>query len=217
MVGDKGTVLGVDSAASLIELARLDAQRAKADNVRFEVVDAETHPFESTFDVCFARFGTMSFQSPVGAMKNLRSSVRRGGRLVILVWRALVENEWVKLPRDVMLRHVPAQPDDGPSAEPGPFSMADRGAVHGILESAGWNKVLCERVDAPVLVGMSTAEAVEFQLRLGPAGHVVREAGDGFGAMRPIITEELTNLLERFATPAGIVMNSSSWCVTARN
>jgi hypothetical protein len=52
---------------------------------------------------------------------------------------------------------------------------------------------------------------------VGPAGEVVREAGDAADAKRAIVTTELTNLLERFATPEGIIMNSSSWCVTARN
>lgn len=217
MVGDTGTVLGVDPLAPLIELARLDAQRTNVQNVRFENVDAQTHPFEQTFDVCFARFGTMSFTSPIDAMKNLRSSIRRGGRLVSLVWRPLIENEWVRLPREVALRHLPAPFDDGNADGAGPFSMADRDVVRRILATAGWNNVRFERVDAPVLIGASTAEAVEFQLLLGPAGDVVREAGASADAKRPIIIEELTNLLERFGTPEGIVMNSSSWCVTARN
>jgi len=217
LVGDKGSVFGVDSAVALIELARLDAERTNSRNVRFEVVDAQTHPFHPTFDVCFARFGTMSFRSPVAAMRNLKSAVRRGGRLVALVWRTLADNDWVRLPKEVALRHFPTPPDDDRNSGPGPFSMADRDTVRQILEKAGWSNVAFERVDAPVLVGATTSEAVEFQLELGPAGEIVREAGAAAEEKKAIITEELTKLLEKYAKPGGIVMNSSSWCITARN
>jgi hypothetical protein len=128
----------------------------------------------------------------------------------------LADNDWVRLPKEVTLRHLPL-PSDELASEPGPFSVLDRGAVQQILEKAGWNNVAFERVDAPVLVGANAAEAVEFQLSLGPAGEIIREAGAAAGAKRAIITEELTKLLARYAKPEGIVMNSGSWCVTAKN
>jgi len=214
MVGERGSVLGVDSAVPLIELARVDAANAKSRHVRFEVADAQTHSFEPNFDICFARFGTMFFQSPVAGMQNLRTAVRRGGRLVILVWRTIADNDWVRLPKEVTSRHL-AQ-EHGQSGGPGPFSMANRDIVHEVLEKAGWSNVAFERVDAPVLLGATAAEAAEFQLQLGPAGEVVREAGAAADAKRAIITEELTTLLEKFVRPEGIVMSSSSWCISAR-
>lgn len=216
-VGTKGSVLGIDCADPLIALACADARREGVENIRFEVADAQTYGFEPTFDLCFARFGTMFFQSPVAALRNLRSAVRPGGRLVILVWRTIVDNEWVKLPKEVVLRHLPPPPDDGRSCGPGPFSMADRDTVREILEKAGWRHATFDRVDAPVIVGRSAEEAVDFQLQLGPAGEIVREAGELAEAKRHVITQELLQFLRSYEKPDGIVMSSSSWCVSARN
>jgi len=215
-VGRTGSAMGIDCSTAFLELARQDAERAGVDNVRFEVTDAQTRRFEPTFDVCFARFGTMFFQSPVAAMRNLRSAVRPGGRLVMIVWRRLVENDWVRLPKEVVSKHLPPPPDDGRTCGPGPFSMADPDTVREILEKAGWTEVTFERVDAPVVLG-SLEEAVEFQLQLGPAGEIVREAGELADERRGVIVDELTKLLANHRTPEGVVLNSSSWCVTAKN
>jgi hypothetical protein len=135
----------------------------------------------------------------------------------MLVWRSLDENEWVRLPKEVVLRHLPPPPDDGRSCGPGPFSMADRAAVSEILAKAGWSGASFERIDAPVIVGRTPEEAVDFQLQLGPAGEIVREAGDLAESKRAAVAQELTRLIGRYKAPEGIVMRSSSWCVSAKN
>ncbi|HYN00475.1 MAG TPA: class I SAM-dependent methyltransferase, partial [Aestuariivirgaceae bacterium] len=74
-----------------------------------------------------------------------------------------------------------------------------------------------ERVDAQLTVGRDVEDAVAFQLALGPAGEVYREARAAaerhHAAIRSALAEELT----KYQTADGIVMDSSSWKVTARN
>ena len=56
--------------------------------------------------------------------------------------------------------------------------MADQQMVTKQLEIAGYEEIRFERVDAPLMVGNTVEDAIGFQLALGPAGEVYREAGE---------------------------------------
>ena len=74
-----------------------------------------------------------------------------------------------------------------------------------------------ERTDGPVMIGRDVTQAIEFQLALGPAGEIVREAGPIAEARRGEIEAALRSELERHAGDRGVHMQSSSWTITARN
>ena len=95
--------------------------------------------------------------------------------------------------------------------------MADRDMVTKQLEIAGYTDIEFERVDAPLMVGNTPADAVAFQLALGPAGEVYREAGEEAERRREEIEAALTAELRKYETADGIVLDSSSWKITARN
>ena len=95
--------------------------------------------------------------------------------------------------------------------------MADTGVVTKQLEIAGYGDVEFERVDAEVFVGKDLDDAVAFQLDLGPAGEVYREAGTLAEQRHDEIANALKVELGKFQRPNGIMMDSSSWKVTARN
>ena len=44
--------------------------------------------FAHEFELAFARFGTMFFPNPTAAMRNIRTALAPGGRLLMVVWRA---------------------------------------------------------------------------------------------------------------------------------
>jgi hypothetical protein len=67
------------------------------------------------------------------------------------------------------------------------------------------------------MVGNSPDDAVGFQLALGPAGEVFREAGDEAESKRVEITAALKSELSKFESDEGVVLPSSSWVITARN
>ena len=60
-------------------------------------------------------------------------------------------------------------------------------------------------------------ESIGFQLALGPAGEVYREAGEEALRQHDVIDRALKRELDRHRTAEGIVMNSSSWVISARN
>ena len=99
----------------------------------------------------------------------------------------------------------------------GPFSMADPDVVRKQLEIAGFDDIRFDRTDGPVTVGDSVENAIEFQLALGPAGGVFREAGEAAERRRGEIESSLRNALAQFEENGRIVMPSSSWTITARN
>ncbi len=90
--------------------------------------------------------------------------------------------------------------------------------VTGMMKSAGYQDIEFKRVDAPVLVGKTVGDAIDFQLAIGPASEVFREAGDESEQKRELIESALAEAIEAEKTDAdGIVMDSSSWVISARN
>ena len=216
-VGPKGYVLGIDCCDAFLDFGRADAKAADATNVEFLDADVQTYPFRHDFDFCFSRFGTQFFENPVAALRNMRSALKPDGIMTMIVWRKIEHNPWLGLAKDVVLGHLPPPGEDARTCGPGPFSMANPEMVTKQLEIAGYSKIAFEQIDAPVLVGANLDDAVDFQLALGPAGEVYREAGEAALAKRDEIAAALKAALAPYQTRDGIIMNSSSWKVTARN
>lgn len=218
MVGPEGSVLGVDCCDAFLEEARKDSAAAGIGNIAFQRGDAEIALPEGQFDFVFARFGTMFFANPVAGMRNMRRALKPGGRMVHIVWRQRADNPWLSMAKEVVLRYLPAPGADAQTCGPGPFSMADEEMVTGMMRSAGYEDIVFKRVDAPVLVGRDIADAIAFQLAIGPAGEVFREAGKEAEAKRSEIEAALAEAIAKQKLETdGIVMDSSSWVISARN
>ena len=96
--------------------------------------------------------------------------------------------------------------------------MSDETTVRAMMTAAGYEEIVFRRVDAPVLVGANVDDAIAFQLAIGPAGEVFREAGDEAEDKREQIEAALAEAINRQKIAAeGIVMDSSSWVISATN
>ena len=216
-VGPDGRVVGIDCCDAFLKTGRQDAAAAGLTNLTFIEGDAQSHGFEPEYDVVFSRFGTMFFENPVRGLRNTRTALKPGGRMTMIVWRTIADNPWLGRPKEVVLKFLPPPGEDARSCGPGPFSMADQDTVTGMLTSAGYEAPEFERVDAPLLVGKSARDSMGFQLALGPAGEVFREAGDLAEQRRDEIEQALREEISQYLTDEGIVMASSSWVISARN
>jgi SAM-dependent methyltransferase len=217
LVGPTGAVLGLDCCEAFLAQGRQDARAANVMNVRFVEADVQTYRFDPEFDFCFSRFGMMFFANPVAAMRNVRTALKPGASLMFIVWRTIADNPWFGVPKDVVLGFLPPPGEDAQTCGPGPFSMANPEVVTAQLRAAGFVDPHFERTDGPVRVGRSAEEAMQFQLALGPAGEIFREAGALAEQRRPEIEHALRRELARYQQDGEIVMQSSSWTITARN
>jgi ubiquinone/menaquinone biosynthesis C-methylase UbiE len=215
-VGPGGEVLGLDCCEAFLRAGRAAAQAEGLRNVRFVAADVQAYPFEPRYGFCFSRFGMMFFANPVAAMRNIRTALVPGGELMFIVWRALADNPWMAIPKETVLHYLPPPGDDAQTCGPGPFSMASPDVVRGQLRAAGFAAVEFVRNDGPVMVGRDVEQAMQFQLALGPAGEIVREAGAQAQARREEIDAALRAAIAPYAGPDGVVMQSSSWVITAR-
>jgi len=69
-----------------------------------------------------------------------------------------------------------------------------------------------------VMVGRDVDQALDLQMTIGPAGEIVREAGELANARRSEIVDALRHALSQHVASDGSVrMQSSSWTITARN
>jgi len=216
MVGPDGSVVGVDCCDAFLDFAR-DEARGVA-NLSFMRGDAEIALPVSGFDFVFARFGTMFFANPVAGLRNMRKALRPGGRMVHIVWRDKVDNPWLSMAKNIVLDYLPQPGADAQTCGPGPFSMSNETMVRSMMQAAGYTDIAFRRVDAQVVVGNDTRDAIAFQLAIGPAGEVFREAGDEAEEKRDRIEAALANAINCQKNSAeGIVMDSSSWVISATN
>jgi len=216
-VGPTGSVLGMDCCEAFLEFGRADAKAAGIDNVTFVEGDVQNYPFEPVHDFCFSRFGTQFFENPVAGLRSMRTSLRPGGVMTMIVWRTIDDNPWLGLPKQIILQILPPPGEDARTCGPGPFSMAGQEMVTKQLEIAGYDEIQFERIDAPLMVGNTLDDAVDFQLAIGPAGEVYREAGAAAEAKHDEIIAALKSELSKYVTDEGVVMQSSSWKIRARN
>ena len=217
LVGPTGSVLAVDCCDGFLEYGRRDASAAGLNNVTFLEADVQTYPFEPVHDFCFSRFGTQFFENPVAGLRNMRTSLKPGGIMTMVVWRGIKDNPWLGHAKDIVLQFLPPPGENAQTCGPGPFSMADTGVVTKQLEIAGYRDIQFEQIDAQVFVGKDLDDAAAFQLAIGPAGEVYREAGKLAEQRYDEIANALKSELAKYQRSNGLMMDSSSWKVTARN
>jgi ubiquinone/menaquinone biosynthesis C-methylase UbiE len=217
LVGASGSVLAVDCCDGFLEYGRRDATAADVTNVTFLEADVQTYHFKPVHDFCFSRFGTQFFENPVAGLRNMRKSLKPGGTMTMIVWRGIEENPWLGHAKQTVLHYLPSPDENAQTCGPGPFSMANTDVVTKQLEIAGYKDIVFEQVDAQVFVGKDLDDAVAFQLAIGPAGEVYREAGQLAEQRHDEIAAALKAELARYQGPNGVMMDSSSWKVTAKN
>jgi ubiquinone/menaquinone biosynthesis C-methylase UbiE len=217
LVGPNGFAVGVDAAPRFVGVATAEVEATGRRNVRFEIADVEVGLPDGPYDRAFSRFGTMFFASPVRALKNVRAALAPDGQLVMIVWRKKSANA-AFYAAELVAREVLGEPPKGDAVTcgPGPFSMADADATTDMLVAAGFRDVALARCDAEILVGQTVDDAIEFALTLGPAGEVVRLAGQKAIDKREQLEAGLRGAMGPLLGPDGVWAPSSSWIVSAR-
>jgi ubiquinone/menaquinone biosynthesis C-methylase UbiE len=219
-LGTGGLAVGVDCATRFIEAARAEAKSESVPNADFFVADVQSGDLRGTYDAAFSRFGTMFFNLPGAALRNIRKALAPGGELFMIVWRRREENPWLhdaELCVRALVPVVKHEDTDQVHCGPGPFSMSGPDLVSTMMRSAGYDRIVFERFDADICIGRDLDEAIEFAMALGPAGEIMRLAGEEAERRKPQVIAALREVLGKYVRPDGVWGPSSTWFVRARN
>jgi SAM-dependent methyltransferase len=200
------SAVGVDLSS-----AQLDVARARAVGLPIEFVqaDAQVHAFAAaSYDVVASRTGTMFFSDMGMAFANLAGATRGGGRLVMLVWRGIEENEWLREFFGAIGQVLPMPPP--PVDAPGPFSLSDPARVRGLLEGAGWTDVALAKHDHPLSFGPDAETATSFII--GQMAWLFAKL-DNDGKRQA--EANLHQVMAAHEGPEGVLLDSGGWIVTA--
>ena len=157
---------------------------------------------------------------PGAAMRNIRTALKRGAGLTMVVWRRREDNPWLHDAELCVRAIVPVvshEDTDQVHCGPGPFSMAGPDMVSSLLRGAGYERIAFERFDADICIGRDLADAIEFAMALGPAGEIIRLAGEEGEKRKPEVVAALRDTFAKYARDDGVWAPSSTWFVTARN
>jgi SAM-dependent methyltransferase len=218
LVGPDGHATGVDVSEPFIERSVEEAEEAGVENVDFFATDVQVGDLRGPYDYAFSRMGLMFFANPVQALRNIRGALVPDGRLVAVVWRRKLDNEWLHRAEQVAEQYLeePEEPEDV-RCGPGPFSMANADTVSEQLQIAGFERPNFTRCDLPIKIGNDLDHAVAFNMALGPAAELLRICpADEVDRLRPKLQEEIGEVLSDYVREDGTVMApASTWIVTA--
>lgn len=219
LTGPEGFALGTDSSSRFIDDARNEAAAAGAQNVAFEVSDAQTASWEPTFDYAFSRMGTQFFAAPVPAMRAIRGALVPGGRLNKVCWRRKQDSAiWAETEEVVQRFLTRPEEYEADTCGPGPFSLGNPDTCRGILEAAGFTDIDLFARDFDYRMGRDMDAAIDAMLAIGPGAELIRLNGEHGERLRPDIAEAVADRFDSWRQADGsIVGRASVWFVTATN
>ncbi len=201
------SVLGVDLSSAQLAVGR---RRAGDLPVEFLQADAQMHDFgEVAFDVVASRTGTMFFSDREKAFANLARATKPGGRLAMLVWRGIEDNEWLREMFGAIgsVRPIPAPP----AGAPGPFALSDEGYVRTLLTGSGWGEIGLEPLDEQLPFGPDADRVTAFLV--GQMEWLFKTLDDDQNRQA---TANLHEAMTRHSGADGVLLSSGAWLVTAR-
>jgi SAM-dependent methyltransferase len=218
LVGPDGQAVGVDVSEPFIRASIAEAAEAGVENVEFFAADVQVGDLQGPYDYAFSRMGLMFVANPVQALRNIRGSLRPGGRLVGAVWRRKLDNEWLHRAEQATEQYLeePEEPEDV-RCGPGPFSMANPDTVSEQLQIAGFERPTFTRCDIPIKIGNDLNHAVAFNMALGPAAELLRICpAEEVDRLRPKVERDIRDVLADYVEDDGLVLGpASTWIVTA--
>jgi ubiquinone/menaquinone biosynthesis C-methylase UbiE len=138
-VGLRGSVVGLDISAPMLEAARAAAARDGV-SVEWREGSAMKLPFpDGAFDLVLCQQGLQFFPDRPMALGEMRRVLVPGGRLELSVWRSIELSPGFAVLADALTRHI--SPQAGALMRSGPFSLGDPEELRTLVANANFGNI----------------------------------------------------------------------------
>ena len=135
-------IVATDLNQAMLDVA---ADRVRSPAVTFRQADAQALPFpDGSFDLVVSQFGVMFFPDRVGAYREARRVLKRGGLFLFNVWDSLEANPASDAAAKAVAALFPADPPSFLARVP--FGYHDTARIERELVAAGFDDILVETV-----------------------------------------------------------------------
>ncbi|MCC6232076.1 MAG: class I SAM-dependent methyltransferase [Verrucomicrobiales bacterium] len=166
-VAPGGSVLGIDPAATMLQMARERAEREGVRNLELRTLRAESvgDLVEGAFDAGLMRWGLMYVDDPRACLLGTRRLLKAGAPLVLAVWAEPDRVPYYTLPREVLARYA-AVPSTTVGLA-GTFRYADPEVLPRELSDVGYSVVSCEELLVEVMEAETERELIAWARAFG--------------------------------------------------
>lgn len=209
-VGPEGSVVGVDISGPMLAEGQRRSDAAGIVHVDWRQEDAASAEF-GPFDLVVSAFGTMFFGDPVAAFSHIRAATAPGGRLAMVCWAPLDDNQWMEVPMDAVRPHIPPRPSGVPNS-PGMFAFADPAYAAEVLTAAGWSPPRFQKLslDLDIAAGRGLEEAVAQSTLIGAVNSWLRPQPD---EVKAAATASIREALAGHASGDSVPLPGACWLI----
>ena len=135
-VGNSGYVIGADTSITAIKIAKKWNERKS--NLDFVNIDAEKFYFSKKFDVVTCQYALFFFPSAQKALKNMRNSLKKSGKIGISVHGSKERVPYFSSILDSVTQYIP---DYIPPGAPNLDRFGTKSALKKEISRAGFSKI----------------------------------------------------------------------------
>ena len=197
-VGAAGSVTGLDLNPGMLEMARAVSAPLPS-SLTWQEGSATALPFEeAAFDVVFCQLGLQFFPDQSAALREMVRVLVPGGRLLLLVWRAMEHSPGFAALASALERYVSPEAASLMSA---PFVFGDTTAeLHRLCEQAGLQEVRV-RFETRMVRFPSVPALVQSYVAGSPlAGHLAQATETA----RERLMQDVTTALQDYIDDEGL-------------
>ncbi len=211
-IGSRGSVIGLDLAEHMLDVARRKATRLGLNNITFRTGDVTTLPFEpDSFDAITSRFCLMFLPEIPKAAAEIARVLKPGSWVAAAVWSAPDKNPSIGLSMEA-IKQVVELPQPDPTA-PGIFRLAKPGDLAGMLRQAG----LVDVIDQEFFAEWSYASPEEYYASLmeiaAPVQNLMAQLTD---AQKQDVKQRITQAASNYTRAGRIVFPMAVRMIAAR-